>query len=241
MGRVIVVGSVNADYVVRIGHLPQPGETVADGELSIRPGGKGANQAHAAARLGASVALIAAVGADAPGDDELAALRLAAVDTSGLLRRDEPTGVAMILVDDAGENMIAVAPGANRQLTAGAVTAALTGGRLDARSVVLTSLEIPLDAVASAASAARAAGATMIVNPAPGRPLAAELLAGAVLTPNEGEIRLLAPGAGTEAEAIAAVLAAGARAVVVTRGAAGRRFISPASRTSSSPRRRLPW
>jgi len=226
VGYVTVVGSINADYVVRVGHLPQPGETVADGDLVIRPGGKGANQAHAAARLGASVVMIGAVGADAAGEDQRAVLRLAGVDTSGLMQCDGPSGVAMILVDDAGENMIAVAPGANRQLAGEAVTATLSG-RIDNRSVVLASLEIPLDAVAAGARAARAAGALVIINPAPGRPLPADLLAGAILTPNEGEIRLVAPDSGSEDEAIAAVLGAGAHAVVITRGARGASLYEP--------------
>lgn len=220
MGQVVVVGSINADYVVRIGHLPRPGETVADGYLDIRPGGKGANQAHAAARLGASVVMVGAVGTDAAGQEQRAALDLAGLDTSALLQCDGPSGVAVILVDEAGENMIAVAPGANRQLTGEAVTVGLSG-RIRAGSVVLASLEIPLDAVVAAAKAAGTARATMIINPAPGRPLPPDLLAGAILTPNAGELRLLAPDARSEDEAIAAVLGAGARAVVVTRGAAG--------------------
>lgn len=226
MGRVAVVGSINTDYVVRVSHLPQPGETVADGDLAIRGGGKGANQAHAAARLGASVFMIGAVGADAAGEDERAALRLAGVDTSGLMQCDGPSGVAMILVDDTGENMIAVAPGANLRLSGEAVAARLNG-RIDDRGVVLASLEIQLEAVTAAARAARTAAAIMIINPAPGLPLPADLLAGAILTPNEGEIRLVAPDSGSEDEAIAAVLGAGAHAVVITRGASGASLYEP--------------
>jgi ribokinase len=234
VGQVIVVGSINADYVLRIGHLPQPGETVADGYLDIRPGGKGGNQAHAAARLGAAVVIIAAVGTDAAGQGERAALDLAGVDTSALLQCDGPSGVAVILVDDAGENMIAVAPGANRRVTGGVVTAGLSG-RIDDRSVVLASLEIPLDAVAAAARAAGNDGATMIINPAPGRLLPADLLAGAILTPNQGEIRLVAPDARSEDEAIAAVLGAGARAVIITRGADGASLYEPGKPGSHLP------
>src|ERR1700722_18472763 len=97
-----VVGSVNADYIVRVEHLPQPGETVTGGRLSVRPGGKGANQAHAAARLGAQVLLVASVGGDAAAGAERAALAAAGVDTSGLVASEEPTGVAVVLVDAAG-------------------------------------------------------------------------------------------------------------------------------------------
>ncbi len=234
MGHVVVVGSINADYIVHISHLPQPGETVAGGVLAIRPGGKGANQAHAAAGLGASVVMIGAVGADAAGEDERAALRRSGVDTSGLMQSDGPSGVAVILVDEAGENMIAVAPGANGQLSAEAATARLSD-RIDDRSVLLASLEVPLEAVAAAARTARSAGATVIINPAPGVPLPADLLAGAILTPNEVEIRLVAPDSRSEDEAIAAVLGAGARAVVVTRGARGASLYEP-----GQPESRLP-
>ena len=178
MGRVVVVGSISADYVVRIGHLPRPGETVADGYLDIRPGGKGANQAHAAARLGASVVMIGAVGTDAARQEERAALDRAGVAISTLLQCNGPSGVAVILVDGAGENMIAVAPGANRELSGEAVTAGLSG-RIDAGSVVLASLEIALDAVVAAARAAGNARATMIINPAPGMPLPSDMVAAA--------------------------------------------------------------
>jgi ribokinase len=238
VGQVVVVGSINADYVLRIGHLPKPGETVADGYLDIRPGGKGGNQAHAAARLGGSVVIIAAVGTDATGQDERAALDLAGVDTRALLRCDGPSGVAVILVDDAGENMIAVAPAANRQLT-GEVVAASISESIDAGTVVLASLEIPLDAVVAAARAAGNDGATMIINPAPGRPLPADLLAGAILTPNAGEIRLVAPDARSEDEAIYAVLGAGARAVIVTRGADGASLYEPGRPGSHLPAPRV--
>jgi ribokinase len=220
VGRVVVVGSVNADYVVRVGHLPRPGETVGGGVLSVLQGGKGANQAHAAARLGAAAVLVAAVGTDAAAEAERAALERDGADTSELVTCDGPSGVAVILVDEAGENMIAVAPGANQRLSAELVARRLPP-LLDARSVVLAGLEVPLAAVAAAAAAGRAAGATVVINPAPGRALPPDVLAGVILTPNEGEIRLAAPGAADEVAAIAAVLDAGTRAVVVTRGGRG--------------------
>jgi ribokinase len=217
---VAVVGAVNADYIVRVERLPQPGETVTGGRLSVRPGGKGANQAHAAARLGAEVLLVASVGADTPAAGERAALAADGVDTSGLADSSDPTGVAVVLVDAAGENAIAVAPGANEQLTAGAVTARLRGW-LDPASVVLCSLEVPVAAVLAAAEAAAAAGALTVVNPAPAVPLPPALVRGSVLTPNEGELRRLVPGAGGEDAAVARLLGCGARAVVVTRGSRG--------------------
>jgi ribokinase len=220
VGRVVVVGSVNADYVVRVARLPRPGETVGDGVLSVLQGGKGANQAHAAARLGAATVLVAAVGRDAAAQAERAALEQDGADTSELVTCDGPSGVAVILVDDAGENMIAVAPGANHRLTAELVARRLPS-LLGPGAVVLAGLEVPVPAVAAAAAAGRAAGATVVINPAPGGPLPPEVLAGTILTPNEGEIRLVVPGAADEAAAIAAVLDAGARAVVVTRGGRG--------------------
>jgi ribokinase len=221
VGQVIVVGSVNADYAVRIGHLPRPGETVTGGVLRVLPGGKGANQAHAAARLGARVLLVAAVGSDGTGAAAAADLAAAGIDGSGLIRCDGPSGLAVILVDAAGENMIAVAPGANEQLT-GAAVAGRLAGRVNAATVILASLEIPLAAVAAAAEAATQAGAVLVINPAPGQALPAPLVNGAILTPNEGELRRLLPGSEPEeGAAISFLLAAGARAVIVTRGSRG--------------------
>jgi ribokinase len=218
--RVAVVGSVNADYIVAVGRLPQQGETVTGGRLSVRPGGKGANQAHAAARLGADVILVAAVGPDEAAQAERDALAADHIDVGGLAVCEAPTGVAVVLVDAAGENAIAVAPGANELLSAELVMQRLDG-RLDGASVLLCSLEVPLEPVIAAARAAARAGALVIVNPAPAVPLPGELLRGAVLTPNEGEIRRMVPAAGSESEAVAQLLGAGARAVVITKGGHG--------------------
>jgi ribokinase len=248
VGQVIVVGSVNADYAVRVGHLPQPGETVTGGRLEILPGGKGANQATAAARLGAQVTLVAAVGRDAAGDQAMADLLAEGIDGAGLLRCDAPSGVAVILVDAAGENMIAVAPGANEYLTAVVARQALAG-RVGAGTVLLASLEIPLAAVTAAAEAAEAAdGAVLIINPAPGRALPPELLRDVILTPNEGELlRLPPPGTGgagpgeptDEAAAVAWLLAAGARAVIVTRGDRGATLLRPGQPAADFPAPRV--
>jgi ribokinase len=233
-GRVFVVGSVNADYVLRVARFPQPGETVSGGKIEILQGGKGANQAHAAARLGAQVVLIAAIGTDPAGNSAIAELTADGVDTNGLLRCQERTGIAMVLTDATGENMIAVAPGANDMLTAEAVTAGLAG-RIHRESVVLASLEVPLAAVQAAASAAAQAGAAMVINPAPGRPLPGELLRGAVLTPNQGEVLLLAPDAADEQAAIGELIAAGAAAVIVTRGERGATLFRPRTEPAHCP------
>jgi ribokinase len=247
LGQVIVVGSVNADYTVRIGHLPLPGETVTGGRLEILPGGKGGNQAHAAARLGARVTLVAAVGDDATGQQARADLVADGIDTSGLISEPGPSGVAVILVDAAGENMIAVAPGANERLTAGRVSE-LLAGRVAAGTVILASLEVPLAAVSAAAaavSATAADGAVLVVNPAPGQALPPDLVDGVILTPNEGELRRL-PAAGDdgtaepdEDAAVAYLLGAGARAVIVTRGSRGATLFRSGREPASFPAPRV--
>ena len=158
---VTVVGSVNLDLVARCERLPRPGETVTNATLARIPGGKGANQAVAAARLGADVTLVAAVGRDAHAEEALATLREEGVELR-LSETDEPTGVALILVDAAGENQIVVAPGANTRL--GAVGLPPADG-------VLCQLEIPDEAVVSAWE--QAAG-LFCLNAAPARPLAVD-------------------------------------------------------------------
>jgi ribokinase len=125
--RVVVVGSINVDLVVSVARLPAAGETVAGGRFARHGGGKSANQAVAAARLGASVAFVGAVGSDEMGDGAVAELSAEGIDVSGVARVDAPTGVALIVVDDAGENQIAVASGANVELASGHATSALAG------------------------------------------------------------------------------------------------------------------
>jgi ribokinase len=230
VARVGVVGAVNADYIVRVDRLPQPGETVSGGRLTVRPGGKGANQAHAAGRLGADVILVASVGTDQVAADERKAMAADGVSADGLTVSDEPTGIAVILVDAHGENSIAVAPGANESLTAGVVAERLNGP-IGPGDVVLVSLEVPLAAAVAGAEAAAAVGALLVLNPAPAQSLPAALLRDAVLTPNEGEVRRLVPDAGDEEAAIAALLGQGARAVVVTRASEGASLHRPGTPT----------
>ena len=169
MTDLVVVGSVNLDLVVRVRTLPAPGETVSGGTFERHGGGKSANQAVAAARLGASVALVGAVGADELGAEAVARLEREGVDCSGIERLDDaPTGVALIVVDEAGENQIAVASGANARLDA-----AIVERGVPAAVVVLLGLEVPDEAVLAGA---RAAGGRLVLNPAPARPLPDELL-----------------------------------------------------------------
>jgi ribokinase len=214
--RVIVVGSVNVDLVMRVPRLPRPGETVTGGVFATRPGGKGGNAASAAARLGAATWLVGFTGQDDLGSEAREALVDAGVDLEHLHGTDEAaTGVAHVLVDDAGENAIAVAPGANAVLRPRHVEDAV---RALARrgAVVLANLEAPLAAVEAAAATARAAGARFVLDPAPARDLPQELIAACdVLTPNEGEAAALGHGPPDE------LLALGAGAVVVTEGPRG--------------------
>ena len=214
---VVVVGSVNADLVVSVRQLPRPGETVTGGTFARHGGGKGANQAVAAARLGARVVFAGAVGADDLGDEALELLTGEGVDVSATLRLDDvATGVAVIVVDERGENQIAVASGAN-----GALTGAMVERALDLRGdgVVLLGHEVPDEAVLAGARAARAAGWTAILNPAPARPLA-DGLGGVLLTPNADEARALAGEDDVQAAAAALAARTGA-AVLVTLGADG--------------------
>lgn len=227
MRRVVVIGSCNVDYTVEVETLPAPGATVLGSALHTAFGGKGANQAIAAARLGARVRLAARVGADAAGEGLLAALKEAGADTSAVVRdRRAPTGVALIVVDRAGQNLIAVAPGANRRLGPRDVAPALAD--LTPADAVLAQLEVPVAAVRAAFRAARRAGAATLLNAAPAQPadvLADVLRLTTVLIVNQGEAAALAgvpvDGWPTARTAARALLGRGPALVVVTRGAAG--------------------
>jgi ribokinase len=218
--RVVVVGSINTDLVVAVERLPAPGETVSGGTFARHGGGKGANQAVAAARLGASVAIVGAVGDDEFGSQALEELVSEGVDVGAVARLDGVvSGVAAIVVDASGENQIAVASGANARVEPSQVTAAL---RLDAPpGVVLLTHEIPDGALSAAASAAARAGWTLILNPAPAREIAAAVLdAGPLLTPNASEAERLTGESDPEAAARALHARTGAP-VLVTLGARG--------------------
>jgi len=230
-GRVIVVGSVNVDLVMRLPQLPAPGQTVTGGALTRHHGGKGANQAVAAARAGAATFLVGAVGA-ADGQPSVDALVADAVDVTAIERCGVPTGHAIVLVDaDRGENQIAVASGANALVSPGHVKAALSALDLVPADVVVLSFELPAAALQAAADAARSAGIGLVVNPAPVLPRSLELLSGALITPNAGELAALALIAGlraskrsplTDTQATAAALARRTGApVIVTLGADG--------------------
>ena len=221
--RVVVVGSANTDMIVRAPRLPQPGETVLGGAFSQSPGGKGANQAVAAARLGAIVTFVACVGADALGDQAVLGYEAEGIDTRHVVRDpDAPTGVALITVDAAtGENCIVAAPGANLCLSVGLVE--MVADAIREADIVVCQLESPLDSVLAALRLARDAGKTTILNPAPAQAVSDELLSlVSVLTPNETEAAFLVGDAKTTPEDAASSLRErGAAQVVVTLGAQG--------------------
>ncbi len=223
--RVIVVGSVNVDLVVMVDRLPGPGETVTGGRFSQHHGGKGGNQAVAAARLGAATWFVGAVGTDPFGDEARAALAAEGVDVTELFALPgHATGVALIVVDSSGENSIAVAGGSNAALEPAHVGAAFDRLRPIAGDVVLVGHEIPTATATEALRLARAAGATTILNPAPATGVTLDMLAlSDIVTPNEGEAAaLLAIEGDTEAlgpERLARL--AGGGLVLITLGSRG--------------------
>ena len=224
-GLVCVVGSLNEDTTLVVPRLPTPGETtMTEAERLTSPGGKGANQAAAAAVLGARVAMVGAVGDDEPGDRSLAALRELDIDSAPVARRAESsTGIAVITVDADGENTIVVDAGANASLTAEEAATAVSAAQ---SAVVLLQLEVPQDAVTAAARAA--AGAMVVLNPAPmpvdHGPVRDMLPLVDVLVPNRSELgRLAGLPEPTDATEVATCVAAldHAGSVVVTLGADG--------------------
>jgi ribokinase len=223
--KIVVVGSANTDMVVKTERIPGPGETVIGGEFMMAAGGKGANQAVAAARAGARVSFVARIGSDPFGDAAMGRFRTDSIDTQFVTRsRTRPGGVALILVDRHGENLISVAPGSNDELTARHVRAAAEAIRT-ARAVV-AQLEVPLPAVEEAARLASGYGVPMLLNPAPARPLRSDLLAQvAILIPNEGELARLSGrpihNAAEIPKAAGQLLQQGVLHVIVTRGAKG--------------------
>ncbi|MGH2381403.1 MAG: ribokinase [Candidatus Limnocylindria bacterium] len=216
--HVVVIGSINIDLVVVADRLPEPGETVLGGRFATHDGGKGANQAVAAARAGARVSMIGAVGTDAHGDRARSALAAEGIDTARIRRLgDEPSGVAIIAVGPRGENQIVVASGANDLLVLDDEDRALIG----AADCVLTNHEIPAAATLDVLRTAHAGGVTSILNPAPARALSSEVLSlGPILTPNEHEL-VVAIGNDITGAALDELAARHAGPIIVTQGPAG--------------------
>lgn len=196
MRRVCVLGSVNMDLVIRSPRLPVPGETLLGGPFETHPGGKGNNQAVAAARMGARVSFVGAVGSDAYGADMRGVLAREGVDVSRVLTRENvTTGIAVIVVDEHGQNTIVVAPGSNGTLTARDVRSAAETIR--SCDVLLMQLEIPMEAVVEGAKIARSAGRRVVLNAAPAATLPEDLLAALdLLVVNETEADMVTRGMG---------------------------------------------
>lgn len=217
---VVVIGSLNADLVVKSPRFPQPGETISGGDLQIIPGGKGANQAVAAARQGADVAMVGRVGSDSFGPFLVDNLKVNQVDTAHVLADDSATGTAIIVVDAKGQNSIVLSPGANGKVSLNDVDSAP-----DAK-VLLLQFEIPMEVVLHAAKRYKGKGTTVILNPAPAREILPELLANVdILIPNESELSLLTGmnvnDAASAETAAKKILKQGVKTVIVTLGSKG--------------------
>jgi ribokinase len=223
---VLVIGSLNADLVVRAPHFPQPGETISGDDLHIIPGGKGANQAVAAARQGVSVAMLGRVGQDSFGPFLLDSLKSNTVDITHVRADESATGTAIIVVDGNGQNSIVLSAGANGKVTPEDVETL----NIEAK-VLLLQLEIPLDTVIHAAKWGKQKGMTVILNPAPARELPDELIANVdCILPNETELSLLTgipiTDISSTEKAAQILLARGAKNVIVTLGSKGALLVS---------------
>jgi ribokinase len=228
VNRVAIVGSLNADLIVRTERRPAGGETVIGSDLAIGSGGKGANQAVAAARLGAEVAMLGALGDDAFGRQMRAAIVAEGIDDSAVVTLpDAASGTAMIIVDAAGENSIVVSPGANNRLGPADVDAQRSF--FDGAAVLGLCLEIPVETVLAAARSGRDAGARVIVNLSPYAAVPAELLALTdLLLVNEHELALLLGGSdGSWPDRARALAERGIGRAVVTLGSAGSMVLEP--------------
>ena len=223
--RIVVVGSSNMDLVVKSERIPAVGETILGGDFMMTPGGKGANQAVAAAKLGAEVYFVAKLGDDIFSRQSLANFEKEAVDTEYVTcSRQAASGVALITVDRAGDNVIVVAPGANKLLSPDDVKAAES--TISSSGAVVAQLEVPLETVEFAARLAKTAGVTFILDPAPAQELSCGFLQMVdVLTPNETEARILTGVEVTDENSARAaaedLLKRGAGAVILTMGAKG--------------------
>lgn len=225
--KIVVVGSSNTDMVVKSRRIPAPGETVVGGEFLVAAGGKGANQAVAAARLGAEVQFVSRVGADAFGDQAIAGYRRDGINTDLIARDpDNATGVALILIDEAGENAISVASGANHAMSLEDIDRAATAIR--GADVLVMQLELPLIIVARAAEIAAQAGVPVILDPAPApdEPLPATLLRNITcIKPNvaeaEGLTGVHVADESAAREAASALLGMGPSCAIITMGAGG--------------------
>ena len=242
MSTIIVIGSSNTDMVIKSAHLPAPGETILGGEFFMNPGGKGANQAVAAAKLGGEVVFVAKVGDDIFGQEAVQGFKNEGINTDFIgVDPLNPSGVATIMVDDQGENCIAVASGANGTLSPADIDNALA--QIDAADVLLMQLETPIPTIDYAASAGSEKWKTIILNPAPAQALSDDLLAKLdVITPNEIEAEILTgikvENAGDAEKAARALRRKGVGTVIITLGSQGA-FVVADSFTGMVPVRKV--
>jgi ribokinase len=222
--KILILGSSNTDMVVKVEHLPAPGETILGGEFTMGAGGKGANQAVAARRLGGDVTFICKVGKDLFGENAVKQYQKEGIDTSNILYSDKPSGVALIYVDHKAENCIAVASGANSDITVDEVRS--LEGVIKSSSLLLLQLETPVDVVLEAAKIAYSAGVKVVLNPAPACELPKELYKYlSLIIPNQGESALLSGedvyDEASAIEAAKALVDKGVESVVITMGSKG--------------------
>lgn len=225
MAKILVVGSINMDLVVRVPHPPVPGETVLGGDFNTFPGGKGANQAVAAARMGGDVTMVGRVGNDDFGNTLIQGLLENQVKTTRVTKdASAPSGIAMIAVADDGENLIVVASGANMNVSVEDLTKARELMR--EADLLLLQLETPVKVVSAAVEMAKAYDLPVVLNPAPAQPLEKSLLAKIdVITPNENELAVLSGETDQEA-GIKKLLDWGVKNLVITLGAKGARVVT---------------
>ncbi len=225
MNKITVIGSSNTDMVIKSSKLPGPGETIIGGEFLMNPGGKGANQAVAAARLGGNVTFIAKTGNDIFGKQAIQLFDKEGINAEFIFTdADNPSGVALIMVDNHGENCISVALGSNAALNLSDIDKAAT--QIKESKLVLMQLEIPLSTVEYAAGIASDAGVKVVLNPAPAQELSADLLKSLYLiTPNETEAEFLSGIKVTDelsaSKAANIIKSKGVKHVIITMGASG--------------------
>lgn len=219
-GNILVIGSSNTDMTIRASRLPAPGETILGGEFKMGRGGKGANQAVAAKRLGGNVTFVCKVGNDVFGNESVQAYAAEGMDISCILRSEKPSGTALIMVDDSGENCISVAPGANGDISVEDIRS--IADLIRSASYLILQLEIPVAAVVEAAHIAHEAGVCVILNPAPATKLPESIFADIdILTPNQTETAILTGISDDPDKAVARLAELGVGRIVMTRGSKG--------------------
>lgn len=240
--NILVIGSSNTDMTVKTKELPRPGETVLGGVFTMGPGGKGANQAVAARRLGGDVKFICKVGKDIFGDNAVAGYAAEGLDTSGIIRSELPSGVALISVDEHAENCIVVASGANADFTVADVEASRKA--IEECSILLLQLEIPVPSVVAAARMAHEAGAQVVLNPAPACELPEELFKYIdIFIPNETELSTFSGMPVSDADSAAAAAckmqSMGVGRLIVTMGSKGALIVETDGSTVFVPAKKV--